>query len=142
MNKIKKTILYIGGFELPDRNAAAQRVVAVGKLFRELGYNVVFIGIDKYLSDNSKIETTKTKYFGFDSWAVSYPKSSINWLKYIGSIYDLEFLIKRYYKNDLFALVFYNHPFLIQYRLRKSKKRWGFLLFLMLLNGIVDVAEE
>ena len=39
---LRKTILYIGGFELPDKNAAAHRVVANGKALRELGYSVVF----------------------------------------------------------------------------------------------------
>ena len=43
--KTKKAILYIGGFELPDKNAAAQRVVANGKLFTELGYSVYYIGV-------------------------------------------------------------------------------------------------
>lgn len=43
----KGTILYIGGFELPDKNAAAQRVVANAKALRDLNYNVVFIGITK-----------------------------------------------------------------------------------------------
>ena len=38
-----ETILYVGGFALPDENAAAQRVVANAKLFSEMGYNVAFI---------------------------------------------------------------------------------------------------
>ena len=29
----KRTILYVGGFELPDKNAAAQRVLSVAKIF-------------------------------------------------------------------------------------------------------------
>lgn len=38
----KGTILYVGGFELPDKNAAAHRVLSNAKIFRELGYNVFF----------------------------------------------------------------------------------------------------
>ncbi|MCK9163882.1 MAG: hypothetical protein M0O93_06000 [Bacteroidales bacterium] len=44
MIKVNKTILYIGGFELPDKNAAAQRVISNGKILRDLGFNVVYIG--------------------------------------------------------------------------------------------------
>ncbi len=55
----KGTILYVGGFELPDKNAAAHRVLSNGKIFRELGYNVVFIDVDKSLQYESDILTTK-----------------------------------------------------------------------------------
>lgn len=43
----KGTILYVGGFELPDKNAAAHRVLSNAKIFRELGYNVVFCGVNR-----------------------------------------------------------------------------------------------
>ena len=38
------TILYVGNFELPDKNAAAHRVVNNAKIFRELGYRVALLG--------------------------------------------------------------------------------------------------
>ena len=43
---MKGTIIYYGGFSLPDKNAAANRVVSNGKIFKALGYNVVFLGAD------------------------------------------------------------------------------------------------
>ena len=36
---MKGTIIYYGGFSLPDKNAAANRVVSNGKIFKDLGYN-------------------------------------------------------------------------------------------------------
>ena len=33
---MRDTIIYIGGFELPDKDAAAQRLVANAKIFKEL----------------------------------------------------------------------------------------------------------
>lgn len=45
----KGTIIYVGGFELPDKNAAAQRVLSIAKILRELGYDVIFLGVDKTL---------------------------------------------------------------------------------------------
>ncbi len=35
-----KRILYIGDFELPDKNAAAQRDAGIAKGFRALGHEV------------------------------------------------------------------------------------------------------
>lgn len=48
----RNKILYIGGFELPDKNAAAQRVVSNAKLCRDLGYEVTLIGVDKSIKSN------------------------------------------------------------------------------------------
>ena len=61
MNKAdsEKTILYIGGFELPDKNAAAHRVLSNAKLFKLLGYNTVFIGTDKSGKKNNSIFDSK-----------------------------------------------------------------------------------
>ena len=42
---MSKSILYLGGFELLDKIAAAQRVMAHAKLLREMGVVVSFTGI-------------------------------------------------------------------------------------------------
>lgn len=55
-------VLYIGGFELPDRNAAAQRVIGVAKSLRQLGYEVAFLNAIK--TDNNQQEERR-EYFGF-----------------------------------------------------------------------------
>ena len=43
----KGSVLYVGGFELPDKNAAAHRVINNAKILRELGYRVIFCGVDR-----------------------------------------------------------------------------------------------
>lgn len=58
--KTKNTILYIGGFLLPDGNAAAQRVIANAKLFSDTGFNVAFLSFSKDL-----LKPRTTEYFGF-----------------------------------------------------------------------------
>ena len=40
-------ILYLGNFELPDKNAAAHRVLGIAKALREGGNEVYFTGISK-----------------------------------------------------------------------------------------------
>ena len=56
------TVLYIGGFELPDKNAAAQRVVGIANGFRTLGYQVVFLNS---LKDYSESGVAEKEYLGF-----------------------------------------------------------------------------
>lgn len=55
------TILYVGGFALPDGNAAAQRVVANARLFAKIGYKIAFLNYSKEV-----ITPRKTEYFGFE----------------------------------------------------------------------------
>ncbi len=57
-------VLYIGGFELPDKNAAAQRVIGIAKGLREAGYEVRFINAFKEYAD----EPHNTEYFGFGTF--------------------------------------------------------------------------
>jgi len=119
----KKTILYVGGFELPDKNAAAQRVLSVAKIFRELGFNVVFLGISNEKSSFKSIEESKNNYFGFDSWAINYPKNKKEWIKHLSSSFEVDYLIEKYYKDNLYAVICYNHPFLSQYKIKNSCKK-------------------
>lgn len=104
----KGTILYVGGFELPDKNAAAHRVLSNGKIFRELGYKVVFIDVDKSLKSDSDISTTNKDVQGFECWSISYPKSKKEWLKYLTNIDFMDLMIEKY--NDLNIVVAYNYP--------------------------------
>ena len=52
--------LYLGGYQLPDKNAAAQRVIGIAKLLRFMGHEVVFYNESK----DKTIERVET-YFGF-----------------------------------------------------------------------------
>ena len=121
--KNKKTIIYVGGFELPDKNAAAQRVLSNAKIFRELGFNVVLIGVDKSLSQDSHIEDTKSSISGFDSWAIPYPNGKKQWLKFITSNKYIEYIVDNYYLDDLYGVVCYNYPFVAQYKIKNMCSR-------------------
>lgn len=81
-------VLYIGGFELPDKNAAAHRVLSNAKIFRKLGKKVVFIGVDKSLPLDSDIMKTHMEVQGFEAYAVPYPQGSKSWIKYLTNIAD------------------------------------------------------
>lgn len=62
MKNSKGKILYIGGFELPDKNAAAQRVIGISKGLRELGYDVIFLNSIK---GSMKSGVVEKEYYGF-----------------------------------------------------------------------------
>ena len=115
MNDEGKTILYVGGFELPDKNAAAQRCVANAKIFRDLGYKVVLLGVSK--TQQKAIE--REEYFGFDCWSIPYPKSTRAWLKHITSLDQVNYLFEKEYSNQVAAVVCYNHPAISQYRIKR-----------------------
>lgn len=92
----KGVVLYIGGFELPDKNAAAQRVVGNAYALRQLGYEVIFL--NKTHCDHKTITT----YFGFT--CINSKKDKC---KYIVSSTEVKKAIREYKVSHLIA---YNYP--------------------------------
>lgn len=70
-----KKILYIGGFEMPDRNAAAQRVLSIAKALRMSGYDTKFYGITTVGDFHGEVD-------GFEYEAYSHPTGTVAWFKY------------------------------------------------------------
>lgn len=101
-----KNILYIGGFELPDKNAAAHRVINNARLLRELGYSVSFLGMTKDRTGED-INSSKKNYYGFDSWAINYPSTTGEWIKYVTQIISVRQLLD---ENSFDTVITYNFP--------------------------------
>lgn len=95
-----RAFLYVGGFVLPDGNAAAQRVVANAKLFSGLGYDVVFVNYSKEISTPRKAE-----YFGFECF--EYPKSEWDVASRI-DVDRIEEILEA--RRDIRFVVAYNYP--------------------------------
>ncbi len=112
----KGTILYVGGFELPDKNAAAHRVINNAKIFKELGYKVVLLGVDRNIEE-SIISYNNGEVYGFSSWAVKYPKSVSQWIKYLINIDAAKAVFKEY--NDIKLIIAYNYQAAALFRLLK-----------------------
>jgi len=121
----KGTIIYIGAFELPDKNAAAHRVIANGKALRELGYKVVFIGATKSESDN--IIAQKEIFFGFDCYKRKKAKSNQEWLKFLTDIQPYKEIINKY--KDVFAIIGYNLPALVLLNLKKFARKNSYHIY-------------
>ena len=85
---------------MPDRNAAAQRVMANALLMREMGFDVSFIGPTKDRG-NSVLSAN-----GFHFEYIDYPKTIIQWLQYITKFVSSSKILS--YKPDY--VVLYNFP--------------------------------
>ena len=99
----KGTIIYIGGFEMPDKNAAAHRVLNNAKIFHELGYHVVFCGVDHDITENAK---SITKIGSFDNIPAAYPKSNKEWVKQLIDFSHIEKTFNQY--SDVKYAIAYN----------------------------------
>lgn len=103
--------LYLGGFNLPDKNAAAQRVVANAKILRALDYEVRLVGLGQ------ACETFE--YEGFSCTNLPYPRSASQWLQYLTSI--KRYLL--YFDPNPQLVIAYNHPAWALEKLRKYCQR-------------------
>lgn len=107
----RKNIVYIGGFELPDKNAAAQRVITNGRIFNKLGYNVTYIGVNK--SDEfieSSIREYKSEDFTYYSKPQRYPKTNLEWIKFITDISFVKQTIEFDLESNVEIVIAYNYP--------------------------------
>ena len=101
-------VLYIGGFELPDKNAAAHRVMGNAKIIRDLGGEVVFVGVDKNLSWGTSVLSTKGNVQGFTSYSVPYPSSKKQWINYLCGIKPYVDVLEK--EKNFTSIIFYNFP--------------------------------
>lgn len=100
----KKTILYIGGFELPDKNAAAHLVINNAKIFKKLGYTVIFYGVSKEIKNKDEVKHDIID--SFECFAKPYPKNSIEWCKDFFNIGRYKQIIDEH--PDIKFLITYN----------------------------------
>lgn len=109
MSIVGNKILYLGGFELPDKNAAAQRVMANAMLLREMGFEVTLVGVTK-----EKKEKT-FEYNGFSCRCLKYPETTKEWLYQVTSFLPVTEI--EMYSPDF--LVLYNFPAMASLKIRR-----------------------
>ena len=100
---------------MPDKNAAAQRVMANALLLREMGFEVSFIGPTKDRA-NAVAEAN-----GFKCEYVDYPTSVSQWIKYITEFVSTEKILA--HKPDY--VVLYNFPAVASLRILKTCHKNG-----------------
>ena len=120
MQDCKGTIVYLGGFELPDKNAAAHRVINNAKIFSALGYKVVFCGVNKDLLWNSDLQ--REDVYGFESYPIAYPKTSKQWITRLLFVSQYIQLLNKI--EDVKFIIGYNlHALPLKRVLRYAKKK-------------------
>jgi len=113
------TIVYVGGFEMPDKNAAAHRVLNNAKIFSQIGYHTVFCGIDKQIENNCE---KAIKIDNFDSFPAKYPKNNIEWFKNLMGFKHIKSVIERY-PDTAFVVAYNLHAIPLNRLIRYCKKK-------------------
>lgn len=111
-----KRVLYIGGFDLPDKNAAAQRVLANAKILRGIGYSVTLVGISHKTKDRASFS-----FQGFECVNLPYPANFCGWYRMLISIRQYIPFIQ----DDTVAVIAYNHPSIALQRLLNYNRKRG-----------------
>lgn len=107
----KNKVLYIGNFSFPDVNASGKRVYGNGKAMRELGYEVIYLGMSNDIDNKAKIKNTHNNYDGFDYYNLSYPKSTKEWINYKSTFKKvIKFLEKEKITDNLTTVIYYGNP--------------------------------
>lgn len=103
---------------MPDRNAAAQRVMGNAKAFRDLGYNTFFIGLSK--TEDLCIQ----EYEDFKYINLKYPENLKDWILHLSSIKKYT----EYLEKDPDIIIAYNFPAIVLSKLRLWCKKKSILL--------------
>lgn len=121
-----KTIVYIGGFELPDRNAAAQRVRNNARVLRSLGYRVILVGASRARAYDRAVHPADAGGVDAEAWEIGYPTSIAQWFDAIRADWPLRQLATRgvIVPSDVAAVICYNHPAIAQLRIARLARRW------------------
>lgn len=112
-------IIYLGKFQLPDKNAAAHRVLANAKIFRELKYDVVLIDVDSNLPYDALEK--RDDVVGFERWSIGTCQNVVDVFHSLYSIRFLQAVIKNY--TDVRYIIAYNYPAVALERIRRYCKR-------------------
>ena len=99
------TIIYVGNFELPDKNAAANRVMNNGKIFRALGYRVVYLGTVR----DELFNGVRLSDYDENIFEEAYPTTTKLWIKHVFSANNVENVAKSF--TDVCLVIVYNLPY-------------------------------
>lgn len=105
----KGTLIYWGGFELPDRNAAAHRVQANARILNQLGYRVVFLGVSSECFNGVR-QVSDTVF------EEAHPLGNLAWAKRLVSLSSIRRIVGQC--DNPKGIILYNLPFITLLRAR------------------------
>ena len=124
---MRKAIIYVGGFELPDRNAAALRVLNNAHVLRGLGYRVILIGVGRDRPYQRSLHSADPGGVDVEAWEIGYPKRRSDWFDAIRADWPIRELVASgvVEPGEIAAVICYNHPGIAQLRIASLARKWG-----------------
>jgi len=120
---MRDIVVYVGSIMLPDKSAGAQRALSLSKSFRDLGYQVVIIGMEKGCHQERSILSTRNTCQGFDTYAVPQPASIRQWVHHTISIKEFTEVIEFYGVDRVKCVVAMEYEAIALYRLATYCKK-------------------
>lgn len=109
-------IVYVGAFEFPAGNAAAQRALANALMLRDLGYRVVLMGLSRQMSGQPPRRADHADV-PFDCWETAFPGGMLDWFRRITTIGEVRQVVGHYPSDQIAAVIAYDYPAVAQTRL-------------------------
>lgn len=114
---MKNVVLYVGEMEFPDKNAAAQRVLANAKIIKSVTDNdVIVVGLNKEKTKDVLDESYRIN--GILVFEHRYPYTYLEWFNYITDIKYIEKIINHVGEKQLSVIIAYNYPAIALEKLR------------------------
>ena len=110
-------VLYVGAFEMPDKNAAAHRVLNNARILKKLNHNVIFFG---YSDEVNKQEVVYSTFDGFECYALKKQKSLLGKINSNLKFNKYKEIID---KREIDLVITYNLHFMLLNKLRKYCKK-------------------
>jgi hypothetical protein len=119
-------VIFVGGFEFPDGNAAATRIISIADVFKQAGFDTVLIGVcrDPKMAVGT-MRHASSSLADTDVREVRYPQSVREWMRRLGDTSHVQNLLNGDYAGRVPTIVCYNYPALAQYRLLRLARRYG-----------------
>ena len=115
----KGTIVYMGNFELPDKNAAAHRVMNNGKIFKDLGYRVVYLGAVR----EEHFSGVRQSDYSEDIYEEAYPLGIKQWVSHLFDTTNIKSVVDKY--DDVCMVIAYNTPYVTYKNVKKAFSKKG-----------------
>lgn len=119
-----KKVLYIGNFDFPEKDAACQRVIGIGKILRDLNYEVNYCGInlkcrEQDLQKNGEYYFEGFRYFFRDDLKKNKIQRTLNYYFKINYIIEL---VNNIGENNIEIIIGYHLPAVVLLKLERFCK--------------------
>jgi len=122
----KNKILYVGSMIFPNESAGVQRSFALSKSFKDLGYDVSLLGLNKTSQKSSEIKEETIN--GFNCYSYKVPSSIFEWTKHTFSIGKIKKTINLIGVNTIRAIVLMEYEAIPLLKLVKFCKKHSIYL--------------